>query len=152
MSASVEWEATCIFVNAEEPVLARVRPHVRVCVFPAQQTIFDEGDSASDLYILRSGQVELTYTLPTRRDASVRIRQVHPGDVFAWSALVGDMKLTARAQALEESQAFLIPAIELRQVMDEVPVFGYQVMDRLAALLAGRLRDTRAQLQWLHAF
>ena len=109
-------------------------------------------DSPPPDFILKSGSVELVYYLPTRSDTTVRITVVRPGEPFAWSALTGATGLTATAVAVAKCEAFIIPADKLRGIMDAHPEFGYQVMNRLAKLIANRLLDTRTQLQWLNTF
>ena len=149
---AVEWENSEFFVNSGSPsVLGRLKNVIREQTFLAHESIFNEGDSASDVYILKSGQVELTYTLPTHHETALRITLVRPGELFAWSGLTGGPSLTARARPLEDSEAFVIPADELRKIMDAYPDFGYLVMNRLATLIARRLADTRTQLQWLNS-
>lgn len=153
MKSAVDWEHSEFFVNsASAGALGQLKNVIRERAFVAHESIFDEGDAANDVYILKSGQVELTFTLPTHRETAVRITEVHPGQLFAWSALTGGPHLTARASALEDSEAFVIPADKLRKIMDAHPDFGYVLMNRLAALVAQRLADTRTQLQWLSCY
>ena len=152
MKTAVNWENSEFFSNAIPHAISQIKACVKEESYTALQPIFLEGDAATDLYILKSGEVELTYTLPTRQDTDVRITMIRPGELFAWSALTGGTTLTAKAFAVEESEVFTIPAKELRKIMDKSPEFGYQIMNRLAQLIAGRLKDTRTQLQWLNSF
>ncbi len=151
MKTVVPWQDSVFFKNSPPRSIAEIQKFIKESTYPAGAMIFSEGDPAEDLYVLKSGQVELSYSLPTRQDSSVRITLVEPGEVFAWSALTGSKTLTASALALEESESWLIPAARLQEVMDKDPKFGYQVMGRLANLIARRLKDTRVQLQWLHS-
>lgn len=150
MSSAVSWQDTEFFKASTEDVLARIRETVGEVKAGAGEAFFSEGDPASALFLLKSGLVELTYTLPTHRDTTVRITSVEPGEVFAWSALAGGTKLTATAVAVEPAEAYVFPAEELRAIMDAEPAFGYRFMSQLARLVARRLGDTRQQLQWLH--
>ena len=152
MATVVPWQESVFFKDSPERALDRLKGSFKEVPFRSTQRVFKEGDTASSLYILKSGRVELTYTLPTRPDANVRITHIHPGEVFAWSALTGGNELTATAVATEDSEVFVLPAEQLRSAMDEDPTFGYQIMDRLATLVASRLLDTRQQLQWLNSF
>jgi CRP-like cAMP-binding protein len=151
MKVAVSWDECAFFRDAPVECRTRVGTLVVQKRFAAREAIFDEGDLAEHVYILSSGEVELTYTLPTRPGTTVRITVIQPGDVFAWSALTDRDHLTARAAALVDSEAYLIPAAPLKQILDQNPEFGYQTMKRLAAMIAARLRDTRSQLQWLHS-
>lgn len=148
---AVVLEKTVLFQHSPAAAIDRVRVLVVERSFRAGEVIFDEGDAASDVYLLKSGMVELDYSLPTRHDMTVRITTIHPGELFAWSALTGRSTLTARAYAIADSEAFLIPAPALREIMEEFPVFGYQTMNILCGVIARRLADTRSQLQWLQS-
>ncbi len=119
--------------------------------YPSGSTIFSEGDPARDLYILGQGEVELTYVLHCRSPVTMRIARVLPGEVFAWSALAQNEKLTADARALADSTAYLIPADKLLEIMEGDHSVGYKIMARLSQLIAKRLRDTRTELRWIQS-
>lgn len=152
MCAAVPLEESEFFADSPTEVLGELQSLAKTSTFDNSETIFKEGDPAKDIFLLKSGSVELIYTLPTRSNTPVRIGVVHPGQLFAWSALTGADGLTAGAVAMEQSEAFIIPANKFRVVMDANPDFGYLVMSRLAKLIASRLQDSRTQLQWLNAY
>jgi CRP-like cAMP-binding protein len=140
----------CALLSGLEPiVLAKIKVLTTVRDFPAGATIFCEDDPAVDLFILASGRVELSCTLPNHPELTLPITRISPGEVFAWSALADSSSLTARAQALEKSRAHTVPAAALREVLARHPASGYELMCRLSQLIASRLRDTRWQLRWL---
>lgn len=151
MQGVIVWSESPFFQGIAPQLLERVGELVQESPFDQGQTIFREGDLARELYLLKSGVVELNYQLPTRPDITVRITKVQPGEVFAWSALTGGDHLTANATALESCEVFTIDASRLVALMDEHPLFGYQIMNRLSMLVASRLKDTRKQLQWLQS-
>jgi len=146
----VELQDAVLFAEIPHDIIAQVVSLARVVDFGRDETIFNEGDPALDIYILRDGKVELTYTLPQDSTTEIRISSVCPGQTFAWSALVGGGTLSAHARALEPSSAFLLPAAELHAIFLEHPIEGYEVMRRLAQQILQRLRDTRRELRWLH--
>ena len=118
-------------------------------VVPWQESVFFKDSPERALDRLKRSFKEV----PFRSTEQVfRITHIHPGEVFAWSALTGGNELTATAVATEDCEVFVLPAEQLRSAMDEDPTFGYQIMDRLATLVASRLLDTRQQLQWLNSF
>jgi CRP-like cAMP-binding protein len=151
-STKVSWEDSVFFKDSPKEVLQKIRSLIKESSFQPGSVIFKEGESANSLYLLKSGSVELKFEVPTQPDVSVRITLVHPGEIFAWSSLTGGKQFTATAVAAEESEVFTLCSQDLRRIMDSEPRFGYQVMDRLANLVASRLKDTRRQLQWLNCF
>jgi CRP-like cAMP-binding protein len=146
----VELEQAVLFGQLSGDLIARVKVLAQIKKYVQGETIFNEGDTAEDIYILREGKVELTYTLPQDPAAELRITDVSPGQTFAWSALAMGETLSAHARALESSSVFIIPAAKLHSIFLKNPVAGYQVMTRLAQQILDRLRQTRGELRWLH--
>ena len=145
-------ESCTLFQGLPATVLQKIGRLVVESEYPADATIFVEGDPATALRILASGEVELDYTLPGRPDVILCITRVSPGEMFAWSALANNATLTARARALAACCVYDIPATPLREILHDHPEAGYKVMTRLAELVASRLRDTREQLRWLQSW
>jgi CRP/FNR family transcriptional regulator, cyclic AMP receptor protein len=146
----VEIAQATLFLDLSGDVIARVRDLARVHEYAAGETIFNEGDPADDIYILREGFVELTYTLPQDPSTEIRITRISPGETFAWSALAKGGTLSSHARALVASSAYTIPADRLHAFFAERPEAGYEVMTRLAQQILARLRETRKELRWLH--
>lgn len=146
----MDLEQSALFNGLSKDVLARIQRLARVQNFARGETLFNEGDPAEDLYILHTGRVELTYTLPQDPTTEIRITQIDPGENFAWSALAHGKTLSSHARAMVDSGAFIIPVTELHALFLEFPRAGYQVMTRLAHQILTRLRETRKELRWLH--
>ncbi len=146
----MELEKADLFVGLSRDVIARIQTIARIEYFYAGETIFFEGDVALDLFVVRSGQVELTYTLPQDPTTAIRIAPVLPGENFAWSALAKGETLSSQARAVVDSSVHLIPARKLHALFYEYPFAGYQVMSRLSQQIFSRLRETRTELRWLH--
>jgi CRP-like cAMP-binding protein len=132
-------------------VTAQVTCLVAEREYPTSSIVFYEGDRAEELFILASGKIELTYTLPNNSCVTLPITKVLPGEVFGWSALAGGQNLTAQAKTLEDSSVYAIPALPLRRILSDNPAAGFEVMTRLVELVSRRLRDTRLQLRWLQS-
>ena len=112
--------------------------------FSAGSTIFREGAENHFLSVLHRGHVGLDMHVAGR--GRVRILSLGPGEMLAWSALLGDGQMTATATALEETQLISIPGRHLLELCDTSHEFGYQLMTRVADVLAKRLVATRLQL------
>ena len=141
----------CILFRGLEPgITAKIRRLAKVRNCPCGETLFYEGDPATDLYILKDGRVELTYTLPQDPDTELLITNIGPGENFAWSALAQGETLSSHARAVLDSSAYTIPLDELHEIFLEHPQAGYEVMTILAQQILRRLRETRKELRWLH--
>ena len=117
--------------------------------YPAGTIVFREGRQNEDLMFVRSGCIALDMRVPRRGD--VRIMSLGSGDLLAWSALLGERRMTATATALEETRVFAIPANEFQRICQADPELGFQFMREAARALANRLVATRLQLLDLFA-
>lgn len=108
------------------------------------ETIFEIDDPAQSIYIVGSGRVSLVLPLAGGREVSVR--DVVPGEVFGWMALVEPRRYSGTARCAHESAVVELPARELEALFVLAPARGYAVMQRVATLVAAWLYDTQTQL------
>lgn len=132
-----------------EQVLDRLAASATVCNFAAQSLLFREGTQNDFLMIVASGRIALQMHVPNRDD--VRILSLGPGDMLAWSALLGGGRMTTSAIALEDTQVIAIPAAAVAALCESDPLVGYRLMRQVALSLANRLVATRLQLLDLFA-
>ncbi|HQU42929.1 MAG TPA: Crp/Fnr family transcriptional regulator [Pirellulales bacterium] len=132
-----------------DAVLEELSTVSAVVHFPAGATIFQEATKNPFLYVVERGHVALDMHVPTR--GRVRILSVGPGEMLAWSALLGDSVMTVSAVALEDTQAVAVCGGTLAKICSTNHEAGYQLMQRMATALAQRLVATRLQLLDLFA-
>ena len=150
MALSVDLAESYLFKGLPAKVVEPLKGICQTRQYEAGAIIFDEGEPAKLICILKSGKVELSFSLPQQMDTTqIRITEIHPGEIFGWSALVEDNTWTARATAIHDSEAILIPGTGLKKLMDSDPGLGYPVMEQMLQLVVSRLHDTRHQLRWL---
>jgi CRP-like cAMP-binding protein len=112
--------------------------------FPAGTVLFAEGSRNPDLYVVAVGSVGLDMNVPAR--GPTRLLSVGPGELLAWSALLGGGRMTAMATALEDTQVVCLDGHRLAALCEADHELGYYVMRRLASGLSERLVATRLQL------
>ncbi len=117
--------------------------------FPEGSMVFQEGAENHFLYVIQSGKVGLDMYVPGR--GRVRILSVGPGEMLAWSALLGEGHMTVTAVALEDTRAVAAAGKKLRELCESNHEAGYQLMSRMAKALSQRLVATRLQLLDLFA-
>lgn len=118
--------------------IAVLRPFARGTV------LFREGSRNGDLFLLRSGRVMLEMNVPGR--GKLPILTLGPGDMVAWSALLGGGEMTCTAVTLDDIEAIVVSGDRLLELCDQDHEFGYHLMRRMAAALSRRLLATRLQL------
>jgi CRP/FNR family transcriptional regulator, cyclic AMP receptor protein len=124
-------------VDALSPVLEEVR-------FSAGQVIFQQGQPAEFLFILLRGQVQVRYK--PYDGPALTVARILPGDVFGWSAALGRDIYTSGAQAAEDCSAYRIRTDNLHHLCDCDPEAGSILLERLAGVIAERLRNTHSTI------
>jgi CRP/FNR family cyclic AMP-dependent transcriptional regulator len=107
------------------------------------EILFLEGDIGRALFILESGQVEISRA--NRAGDPVRVAVLTPGDYFGEMSLLDDRPRTATAAAIEPVRVLLLYKADLEKLVRQVPHIGAAIMTHLAMLLAARLRSMTDQ-------
>lgn len=111
---------------------------------PAGKVIFAENVSNPWIYLIVEGQVALEMCIPAR--GCTRILTLGPGDLLAWSSILGESRMTSGAHALTDVRLLAAPARGLLDTCAADPAFGYEFYRGVAAALSKRLVATRLQL------
>lgn len=130
--------------NAPETAIESLAALGEVITFSAGTVLFSEGDRHDSLYLICGGSVSLE--MVTAQCGRQRILTVGPGDLVAWSALVGSGQMTATAWTMEASPMLVFSGTELRRRCEADHEFGYAVMSWVARAMGRRLLATRLQL------
>lgn len=110
----------------------------------AGTVIFDEGADSPWIYVIVEGQVALEMCVPAR--GCTRILTLGPGDLLAWSSILGESRMTAGAQALTNVRLLAAPARGLHDLCAVDHDFGYEFYRAVSAAISKRLVATRLQL------
>ena len=112
--------------------------------FDAGETIFQEGEDASQFYLIRHGKVALEILVPGR--GSITIQTIEAGDILGWSWLFSPYRWHFKARAIELTRAFALDGKCLRGKCEEDHDLGYEFLKRFARVMEQRLQATRLQL------
>jgi len=116
----------------------------RNVAFASGALLVVEGEPADTFYLLRRGRVAIEVRSPVR--GPLVIETTGPGDVIGWSWLVPPYQWQFDARALEPVGAVALDAVCLRAKAEADPAVGYCLLQRIAAVLLGRLQATRLRL------
>jgi CRP/FNR family cyclic AMP-dependent transcriptional regulator len=103
----------------------------RLNPYPARVAIFQHGDLATSVYIVRHGKLKLS--LNSRRGRCVVFRFAVAGDVLGFSAVLNQTNHEFRAETLEPSILVNVPRkefLQLLQTSPEVNSFATQALAR----------------------
>jgi CRP/FNR family cyclic AMP-dependent transcriptional regulator len=112
--------------------------------FSAGSVIFDEGDAGDVLYVIQSGEVELTRNGLTGRQAIARLGA---GEFFGEMSVVVREARTARAAAISACRLLELDGATLEAMCVERPEIAIRIIRRLT----DRLKDAESRLSALGA-
>lgn len=112
--------------------------------FAADEYLFRENDPANRFYVLRQGRVALEAHVPGR--GTLVIDTVGPDALLGFSWLVPPYRWTWDGRAIEPVRAVQLDGACIRARCQEDPRLGFELMQRLVAVVQGRLRSARIRL------
>ncbi len=105
--------------------------------FPPQIQLITEGEPADFLHIVVEGSVEL---FARSNDRETTMALVHPVSTFILAAVLKDAVYLMSARTLEKSRILLIPAENIRSVMERDPGFDKAIISELATCYRGVIK------------
>jgi CRP-like cAMP-binding protein len=110
--------------------------------------IFQERRLADHLYLLNRGHVALEAFLPGTGVTTVAV--LGPGEALGWSWLFEPFLWQYSARSVDATEVIVFNAAKLRQISEEDPSFGRELVTRMAQVLLQRLQAERFKLGELH--
>jgi len=139
MRRVVTLESSKLFRHLPAGELLKLRAVSRESSFAAGQSIFKEGDPADGMYIVKTGQVQISALLETGERQI--LSQVSPGDVFGEMAVLDNQPRSASASAERDSIVYFVPRDELVTLFQDFPDLAMNMVQEIS----GRLREFNRQ-------
>lgn len=137
-----------LFGGLGEGELAEIAKLCRERIYEDGSVIFTIGGSATDVYLLKNGKVEIQIEFKIYDyEIVASIYTVGKGEVFGWSALVPPHRLTASARSVGRADVIMINGKEFMELLEKDRGIGYVVMKNLSALISSRLASTSIALR-----
>lgn len=105
-----------VFKELTEEDHREILPHIVLNYFPADQVIFNKGDSGDKMYIIKEGQVMIFDPEETRQ-----IAVLNNNDFFGEMALVSNDLRNASVKAMEDSMIFTLHKDDFRKLISSNP-------------------------------
>ena len=121
----------------------------RLLKLPAAAKLFNEGSIEDEVFVISSGHIRLSMNVPGRGE--VPFLTTGPGELVGWSGLIADGRMTATADAVEETTLIAMSGKKLREIFESEKDLGYVLLQRMAQVLSKRLVSTRLQLLDLYS-
>jgi len=123
----------------ESSILNLFRHAENIQTFAAGETIFTEGSTGREMYVVLEGSVDI-------RVGKKTLDVTGPGGVFGEMALIDSSVRSATAIAKEDCKLALVDERQFLRMAERTPLFTLNVMQ----ILAGRLRRMDSMLQHDH--
>lgn len=133
-----------IFAGLDGNQISQLSPFMTECQFHKDHVIFEQGQPASHLYILLSGNVIVRYK--PYDGPPLTVANIEPGGVFGWSAALGRENYTSSAVTVQDSVVVRVRGSNLQVICAQYPETGKVLMDRLAGVITERLHSSHTQV------
>ena len=114
-----------LFATCDDREIERLGMLVEEVELPAGRVLFNEGETAQELFIILSGQVRVE-----RKGVVLATRG--PGEFFGEIALVAEGARTATATCLTSCRLLVLGHRDFHSLMDEFPSLKMRVLETLA--------------------
>lgn len=121
--------------------IEKIAGYASVQRYERQQIVFEQDKVADRFYIVREGRV--TVEIPSIDGEPFAIQALGDGSMLGWSWLLPPYRWNFDARATAPSTIIEVDGVKLREACEADPALGYQLMKRVAALMAERLNAAR---------
>lgn len=145
--AEATFDATCaalrasvLFRDFTDAELATIAPLVRERRLPPETTLVREGEPARELFLVRSGRVEVSKRAPGAV-TDHPLTTLGAGDTIGEVALVDRAPRSASIRALEPTVVAVLDMDALDAALVDEPVLRARMLHNLSVFVGRRLRD-----------
>jgi CRP/FNR family cyclic AMP-dependent transcriptional regulator len=117
-----------------------IRSRSRTRRFPAGSTLMYEGQAGTEVMVLVSGRVKITYLTVEGREAVLDFRG--PGELLGEMAVVDGMPRSNTVQAIEAVEALAMPAADFKALVGSRPTLANKLLQHVIR----RFRDSDRKL------
>lgn len=110
----------------------------------AGEEVFNERDADGDLFVVRTGMVNIL--LDAGAAGEVSVSTIGDGKAFGWSGFLAPHTYTATARATERTELTVIPAGPVRRLMAGDKDLAIGLLRAVGRMTAERLKETTFQL------
>jgi len=123
--------------------------HLEDCVevreFSANETIFKGGDKGDEIYFVRKGNIKIVLTLSDGKQ--FHLLTIGTGGVFGEMAFIDKVMRSADAISADHTNLYVLSRDKFNRVTASHPEVSGMVFERLALLIANRLRQSNRELK-----
>ena len=115
-----------------------VNQNIYLQTFQPNAYIFTEGTKSSEVYLIRSGRVELTKQV---KGEPLLLKTLNPKEIFGEMALIGNHPRSASARTLVETECYVLTSKAFDEKLEAMDPF----LRGIFRIMANTIRDITAQ-------
>lgn len=136
-------EFSC-FDGISEDFIEKIAEFSDAVCYPADTVLFKEGEVGKKLYFLRSGEVEVLFSVG--EEGQVKVDTLASEDIAGCSALIEPYTYTATEKSITDVEVLEIDNNAFRKLMEEDCCFGLKVHQQILKLMMDRIFDYRMKI------
>ena len=119
-----------------DEMLEQLIPITEMLVYEENEKVFQQGDPANRLFLLKKGKVLLEQRITDRM--TVSLSAIKPGFSFGWSAMLKDGRYYTDAICAEACEVLSFRESRLKKIMEENHSIGFIISQRLLYVMKKR--------------
>ncbi|MFH1152629.1 MAG: cyclic nucleotide-binding domain-containing protein [Pseudomonadota bacterium] len=142
-----------IFATLDNKELEKVLALATFDEFQQGQRLFKEGDTATDMWIVIEGNVELRFEMPSVQSStsentlSSHDITVPESQVFGWSCFIEPYTMRLSAYCVSRwCKIVKINSRQLNELMESEPIIGYKIMRYLVQVVGFRFKQMQEEV------
>ncbi|MFP4649584.1 MAG: Crp/Fnr family transcriptional regulator [Desulfobacterales bacterium] len=134
------------FRNLSDKEIEQVTGFSNIRKLEKDQGLFREGEKASSLWVVASGEIDVRFELPARQTSEVQtLSTLSETGILGWSSLIPPYKYKLSAYCTSEScEVIEIKGRELLEHMKKNPELGYRVLYAMIRVVGNRFEHLQA--------
>ena len=136
-----------IFSDLSPRALAILEGIVHVRSYKANETVFEEGDPGSGMYMIRSGMVNIYAN--SQRGIEEELARLGPGDFFGETTLTAPAPRTASARTLENTELIGLFRADILELVERKPAISSSIFLGLTRVVSERLQAASLEIRRL---
>jgi CRP-like cAMP-binding protein len=136
-----------IFAELSPRALSMLEDIVHIRNYKAHETVFEESDPGSGMYMIRSGLVKIYAKAPS--GVEEELARLGPGDFFGETTLTAPAPRTASARTLENTELVGLFRADILELAERRPAVSSSIFLGLTRVVSERLQAASMEIRRL---
>jgi len=131
-----------LFADLDENLHREIIAQIVLMYYPADYTIFNEGDAGDALYIIKKGQVEVFHPSKAEGELLQKVADIGDGGFFGEMALVSETPRNASVKTTADTEVFILSKKNFSELLQT----NTSLAEQISATTLARMKDNEKQI------